>query len=170
MRELALVFLFLVACGRADTPQPQPQASAQDPWAQPAAAAPDPWSQPAAPPAAPAAPATPSPPPARAPASRSGIAPGRYACWLSGMGNYTASTLGTFTFGADGSYQTTSSLAGGTYRVDGGRLALIGGKLDGWVAAIEPVAAGARVRFRADTPADPGASIKIGDHVCMPRH
>ncbi len=86
------------------------------------------------------------------------------------MGNYTASVLGTFTFGADGSYQTTAG-ASGTYRVAGARLALVGGKLDGWVGAIETPGGGTlRVRFRADTPGDPGSSIKIGDHVCTLKH
>ena len=83
------------------------------------------------------------------------------------MGNYTASVLGTFTFGDDGTYQSTAA-GSGKYRVDGARLVLAGGKLDGWVGAIETPSAGTlRVRFRADSPGDPGASIKIGDHVCV---
>jgi hypothetical protein len=94
---------------------------------------------------------------------------GNYACWLSGLGTYRASALGTIAFGADGNYQ--ASKGAGSYRLDAAAatLKLSGGPLDGWVGAVGASASGPSVRFRAESPGDPGPSLKIGDHVCRLR-
>ncbi|HEY3803501.1 MAG TPA: hypothetical protein VGL61_12870 [Kofleriaceae bacterium] len=122
-------------------------------------------------PAGPSAPAMPpqpdgGPPPAMQ--SPSSIAAGQYTCWQVGMGGYVASTLVSVNLNPDGTYQVAGyKNAGGSYRTDTVSVFLTGGPLNGWIGAIGANAKGPLVRFRPDTPNNPGNEMHQGDHLCF---
>jgi hypothetical protein len=108
------------------------------------------------------------PPSPGGPPSASSIAAGQYACWQVGMGGYVASTLGSVSLNPDGTYQVAGyKNAGGNYRTDSVSVYLTGGPLNGWIGAIGANAKGPLVRFRPDTPNNPGAEMHQGDHLCF---
>ncbi|HEY1817433.1 MAG TPA: hypothetical protein VGG74_34070 [Kofleriaceae bacterium] len=108
------------------------------------------------------------PPPAMQ--SPSSIAAGQYTCWQVGMGGYVASTLVSVSLNPDGTYQVAGyKNAGGSYRTDTISVYLTGGPLNGWIGAIGANAKGPLVRFRPDTPNNPGNEMHQGDHLCFLR-
>lgn len=83
---------------------------------------------------------------------------------------YAPSSLGVITLDFNNSYSSTQSQATGTYKLDGSHVLLVGGPLAGYVGSLETNQNGRLVRFRVEMPSEPGASLRIGDHVCYLAH
>ncbi len=106
-------------------------------------------------------------PPAQPPQGQVSSAAGRYQCWVAGAGMYSQSSLGMITLDFNGSYQSTANAqAGGAYRVDGQRVYFTGGAIAGYVGSLESNQNGPLLRVRTEVPNDPGAALRVGDHVC----
>jgi hypothetical protein len=107
---------------------------------------------------------------AAAPAS---LPDGAYRCQVrvlapSGSGpSFAASVLGTITIAGQryGATGADGERAGGKLVVDGAarRVRFTGGPLDSWVGAIDGPG---KLRFSGKTPADPGDSLRVHDHLC----
>lgn len=125
-------------------------------------------------PGANAKPSTPAAPPSEAqPPPPASLPDGAYRCQVrtlapGGAGpSFAASILGAITIAGQryGATGADGERSGGKLAVDGAarRVRFSGGPLDGWVGAIDGPG---KLRFSGKTPADPGDSLRVNDHLC----